>query len=47
MKARQSKWAKKFLKNEKNARKLLKELRENDKLDGEPIKTSFGYFCKL
>ena len=53
MKARQSKRAIKFFKNEKNGRKILQELRDNDKLDGEPIHTSFGnaikgqYFHKI
>lgn len=48
MKARRSKWAQKFIfNNEKNARKILKQLIENDKLDGKPIKTDFGNFKKL
>lgn len=47
MKASQSKWSKKFFKNEKNGRLLLNELRKNDKLDGEPIETSFGKFKKM
>lgn len=47
LKARQSKWAKKFFGNEKNGRKLVKEIIKNDKLDGKPIKTSFGFFKKI
>lgn len=48
MKARRSKWAQKIIfNNGKNARTLLKELLNNDKLNGEPIKTTFGTFKKL
>ena len=47
MKAWMSKQAKLFLKSEKNGRKLLKELYENDNCDDKPIKTSFGKYKKL
>ncbi len=46
MKARQSKRAKELFKSEKNGRKLLRQLTNGDKLDGEPIKTDFGYYTK-
>lgn len=46
MRAKQSKWAKELFKHEGNSRKLLKQLTENDRLDGRPIKTDFGYFNK-
>jgi hypothetical protein len=47
MRAKQSEKAKEFLRNEKNARKLLRELIERDKLDGKPIKTDYGYIVKM
>jgi hypothetical protein len=47
MRAGQSKWAKRFFRNEKNSRQLLKELTKNDKLDGKSITTSFGLFKKI
>lgn len=48
MKARRSKWAQiKIFNNKKNARTLLEELSNNDKLDGKPIKTFLGKIKKL
>lgn len=41
-----SKRISKLLMNKKKARILLRQLVENDKLDGMPIKTDFGNFTK-
>lgn len=47
MKARRSRLAQQLFQDNVKARKFLKQIKENDKLDGKPIKTIFGYARKL
>jgi hypothetical protein len=47
MKAAKSKIFKIFFSDSKKSRKFLIELKNNNKLNDEPIVTTFGFFKKL
>lgn len=46
MKARQTNKAKRIFKDEHRGRRLIKQLKENDRMDGQSIQTSEGQINK-